>query len=148
MANELQNIDVTKLVEYSKKIDEIGTLNKMLAPNYLRDFINAMDLTSSMLSKAVKANLECKARLDRFKAIAYLDKAADYCKDHDIKISNGAREMYADIDPDVVEAKNQFAASEAMVLFLKNKYQAFRCAHDDVKKISFNDAQGTGFEGF
>ena len=148
MANELQSIDVTKLVEYSKKINEIGSMNKMLAPNYLRDFINAMDLTSSMLSKAVKANLECKADLDRLKAIAYLDKAADYCKNNDIKMSNGVREMYADIDPDVIDAKNKFAASEAMVLFLKNKYQAFRCAHDDVKKISFNEVQGTGFEGF
>lgn len=148
MANELQTIDVTKLVEYTKKIGEIGTLNKMLAPNYLRDFINAMDMTSSMLSKAVKQNLECKAALERAKAIAYLDKAKDYCDEHDIKISNGAREMYVDIDPDVIEAKNKFAASEALVTFLKNKYQAFRCAHDDVKKISFNDTQGTSFEGF
>lgn len=148
MANELQQIDVTKLVEYSKKINEIGSLNKMLAPNYLRDFINAMDMTSSMLSKAVKQNLECKAQLDRAKAIAYLDKAADYCSNNDIKISNGVREMYVDLDQDVIDAKNKFAASEAMVLFLKNKYQAFRCAHDDVKKISFNEVQGTGFEGF
>lgn len=148
MSNELQKIDVTKLVEYSKKINEIGSLNKMLAPNYLRDFINAMDMTSSMLSKAVKANLECKASLDKAKAIAYLDKAADYCRENDIKISNGAREMYVDLDDDVVDAKNKFAAAEALVLFLKNKYQAFRCAHDDVKKISFNEVQGTGFEGF
>lgn len=148
MANELQTIDVTKLVEYTKKISEIGSLNKMLAPNYLRDFINAMDLTSSMLSKAVKTNLMCKAELDKTKAIAYLDKATDYCNDNNIKISNGAREMYVDLDADVVDAKNKYAASEAMVTFLKNKYQAFRCAHDDVKKISFNEAQGTGFEGF
>ena len=148
MANELQSIDVTKLVEYSKKINEIGSLNKMLAPNYLRDFINAMDMTSSMLSKAVKQNLECKTELEKAKAIAYLDKAADYCKDHDIKMSNGVREMYVDLDEDVIAAKNRFAASEAMVTFLKNKYQAFRCAHDDVKKISFNEVQGTGFEGF
>ncbi len=148
MSNELQSIDVTKLVEYTKKIQEIGSLNKMLAPNYLRDFINAMDMTSSMLSKAVKSNLEYKASLDKFKAIAYLDKATDYCKDNDIKISNGVREMYVDLDQDVIEAKNRYAASEAMVLFLKNKYQAFHCAHDDVKKISFNEAQGTGFEGF
>ena len=148
MANELQTIDVTKLVEYSKKIEEIGSLNKMLAPNYLRDFINAMDMASSMLSKAVKDNLEHKAELDKAKAIAYLDKATDYCQANNIKISNGVREMYVDLDEDVIAAKNKYAASEALVLFLKNKYQAFRCAHDDVKKISFNDTQGTGFEGF
>ena len=148
MANELQTIDVTKLVHYSEKIKEIGGLNKMLAPNYLRDFIMAMDMTSSMLSKAVKTNLESKAQLDKAKAIAYLDRAPDYCKQNDIKISNGVREMYVDLDEDVIAAKEKYAASEAMVTFLKNKYQAFRCAHDDVKKISFNEVQGTGFEGF
>ena len=148
MTNELQTVDVTKLVHYSEKINEIGSLNKMLAPNYLRDFIMAMDITSSMLSKAVKANLEAKSKLEKAKAIAYLDRSTDYCKNNDIKLSNGVREMYVDIDPDVIAAKEKFAASEAMVTFLKNKYQAFRCAHDDVKKISFNEVQGTGFEGF
>jgi len=148
MANELQTIDVTKLAHYTEKIKEIGELNKMLAPLYLRDFINAMDLTSSMLSKATKANLDAKANLDKARAIAYLDKAEDYCKEKNIKMSNGIREAYVDLDDDVIRAKEVYAASEAMVTFLKNKYQAFRCAHDDVKKISFNDTQGTGFEGF
>lgn len=148
MANELQSIDVTKLVHYSEKIKEIGSLNKMLAPNYLRDFIMAMDMTSSMLSRAVQTHLNAKAELDKARAIAYLDRATDYCKQHDIKMSNGVREMYVDLDEDVVKAKEKVAAAEAMVTFLKNKYQAFRCAHDDVKKISFNEVQGTGFEGF
>jgi len=150
MANELQTVDVTKLVHYTEKINEIGSsnFNKMLAPNYLRDFIMAMDMTSSMLSQATRTNLSAKAALDKAKAIAYLDKAQDYCVNNDIKLSNGVREMYVDLDEDVIRAKEVYAASEAMVTFLKNKYQAFRCAHDDVKKISFNDVQGTGFEGF
>ena len=148
MPNELQTIDVTKLAEYTKKISEIGSLNKMMAPNYLRDFINAMDMTSSMLSKAVKANLDSKTELDKIRAIAYLDKAEEYCSAKGIKMSNGVREAYVDLDDDVVRAKDKFAATEAMVMFLKNKYQAFRCAHDDVKKISFNEVQGTAFEGF
>jgi len=54
MSNELQTIDVTRLAEYTKKISEIGSLNKMMAPNYLRDFINAMDMTSSMLSDTTR----------------------------------------------------------------------------------------------
>lgn len=148
MINQLQTFDVTKLVEYSKKINEIGSLNKMMAPNYLKDFINAMDMTSSMLSKATKENLQLKAALDRAEAIAYLDKATYYLKQNDIKITDNNRKMYIDIDEDVVALKDRLAASEAMVTFLKNKYQAFRCAHDDVKKISFNDTQGTSFEGF
>ena len=148
MANELQSLDVTKLVHYTEKIREIGELNKMLAPLYLRDFINAMDLTSSMLSKATKSNLDAKSHLEKVKAIAYLDKSEEYCRVKGIKMSNGIREAYVDLDEDVIRAKEQYSASEAMCIFLKNKYQAFRCAHDDVKKISFNDSQGTGFEGF
>ena len=148
MANELQSLDVTKLVHYTEKIREIGELNKMLAPLYLRDFINAMDLTSSMLSKATKSNLDAKSALERAKAVAYLDKSEEYCRQKGIKMSNGIREAYVDLDEDVIRAKELYSASEAMCVFLKNKYQAFRCAHDDVKKISFNDAQGTGFEGF
>ena len=120
----------------------------MMAPNYLRDFINAMDMTSSMLSRAVKSNLDSKTELDRMRAIAYLDKAEDYCTGKGIKMSNGVREAYVDLDEDVVRSKDKYAATEAMVVFLKNKYQAFRCAHDDVKKISFNEVQGTAFEGF
>lgn len=146
--SELTSIDVTKLAEYSRKISEIGSLNKMLAPNYLRDFINAMDLTSDLLSKATKLNLDAKSELEKHRAIAYLETAEDYCKQKDIKMSNGVREMYVDIDPNVIAAKDKYAATEALVTFLKNKYQAFRCAHDDVKKISFNDTQGTGFEGY
>ena len=146
--SELSSIDVTKLVEYSRKISEIGSLNKMMAPNYLRDFINAMDLTSDLLSKAVKVNLDAKADLERCRAIAYLETSEDYCTKKDIKMTNGVREMYVDMDESVISAKDKYAATEALVTFLKNKYQAFRCAHDDVKKISFNETQGTGFEGF
>lgn len=148
MSRELASIDVTKLAEYSRKISEIGSLNKMMAPNYLRDFIQAMDLTSDLLSKAVKINLDAKSELDKCRAIAYLENSEDYCKQKDIKMTNGVREMYVDIDADVLVAKDKYAATEALVTFLKNKYQAFRCAHDDVKKISFNEVQGTGFEGF
>jgi hypothetical protein len=148
MSKELTSIDVTKLAEYSRKISEIGSLNKMMAPNYLRDFIQAMDLTSDLLSKAVKINLDAKSELEKFRAIAYLENSEDYCKEKDIKMTNGVREMYVDIDANVIAAKDKYAATEALVTFLKNKYQAFRCAHDDVKKISFNDTQGTGFEGF
>ena len=98
MSKELTgSIDVTGLVEYTNKISDIGTMNKILAPDYLRDFINAMDLTSTMLSRAVKSNLESKAKLEKAKAIAYLDTAEGYLKAKGIKISNGAREMYVDL---------------------------------------------------
>jgi len=148
MSNELQSIDVTKLVEYTKKIEDIGTINKMMAPNYLRDFINAMDMTSSMLSKAIRTNLEIKSDLDRLEAIAFLDKAGEYLQIKGINASAESRKKYVDIDPDVIDVKNRYAASEAMCVFLKNKYQTFRVSHDAVKKIAYGDTNSTGFEGF
>jgi hypothetical protein len=148
MSNELQQLDITKLIQYTHKINEIGGMNKILAPDYLRDFIMAMDLTSNMLTKAVKDNLEAKSSLDRVKAIAYLEKSEDYCKEKNIKMSNGVREAFVDLDEDVITAKSTYAASEAMCVFLKNKYQAFKNTHDDVKKIAYGDNGFTPYEGF
>jgi hypothetical protein len=148
MGNELQKLDISRLIAYTNKISEIGTMNKILAPDYMRDFIIAMDLTSTMLTKAVKDNLDAKSALDKAKAIAYLDRAEDYCKEKGIKMSNGLREAYVDLDEDVIAAKNKYAATEAMCVFLKNKYQAFRCSHDDVKKMAYGDSSFTAYEGF
>ena len=144
----LKTIDVTKLVDYTRKIRDIGSLNNMMAPQYLRDFIIGYDVTNSMLSTAVRCEIEAKAALDRARAIAYLDRAQTYCKDNGIKISNGVREQYVELDPDVAIARNLYAKSTAMVTFLKNKLQEFRMAHDDVKKMAYSDSYQTPNEGF
>jgi len=143
----LQTIDITKLVEYTKKIRDIGSLNKMMAPVYLRDFIIAFDITNSMLSAAVKSELEAAIILDTAKSIAYLDRASDYLKARDIKDSASARERYIDVDPDVIQAANTKARCTALVTLLKNKLQEFRMAHDDVKKLTYGDNTGSPYEG-
>lgn len=143
----LKTIDVTKLVDYTLKIKDIGSLNNMMAPMYLRDFILGYDVANTLLSTAVRCEIEAKTALDRAKAIAYLDRAGDYCKENDIKISNGVREQYVELDSDVAAAKSLFAKSTAMVVFLKNKLQEFRMAHDDVKKMVYSDQYQTPNEG-
>lgn len=144
----LKTIDVTKLVDYTRKIRDIGSLNNMMAPTYLRDFILAYDVANAMLSTAVRCELEAKAALDKAKAIAYLDGATEYCKEKGIKISNGVREQYTELDENVSQAKSVHAKSVAMVTFLKNKLQEFRMAHDDVKKMVYSDSYQTPNEGF
>jgi hypothetical protein len=148
LEERLQKIDVTKLVQYTKKIDDIASINHMMAPHYLRDFIKAYDHTNSMLSLAVRYDAEAGSRLDMAKAIAYLDRAGDYLKNAGIKDSAESRKRYVDIDKDVLSASNVKAKTTALVAFLKNKLQAFRMAHDDVKKMVYSDSYQTPEEGF
>lgn len=145
--SRLSTIDVTKLAEYSKKIRDIGSLNKMMAPLYMRDFILAYDVANSMLTQAIRCDLEANTALDTARSIAYLDKAGDYLKTRSIKDSSEARKQYIDIDEEVIRASNIRAKTQALVSFLKNKMQEFRLAHDDVKKIAYGDQYLTPDEG-
>jgi len=140
-------VDVTKLVKYTRKIADIGSLQKMMAPMYLKDFIEAIDISSSMLAAATKMDHQADAAVKRAEAIAFLDRAGDYLKSKGIKDSAEARKKYIDIDPDVITAKDEKARTAALVVFLKHKVQEFRLAHDDVKKITYGDQQLTNWEG-
>ena len=144
---QLQNLDVTKLIEYTKKIRDIGSLNKMMAPLYLRDFIIAYDITNNMLASAIKCELDSDTALKTARSIAYLDKAGEYLATKGIKDSSSAREKYIDVDEDVIYASNVKAKCTALVHLLKNKMQEFRMAHDDVKKLAYADEYNSPNEG-
>ena len=148
LEERLQKIDVTKLVEYSRKIDDIARLNHLLAPQYLRDFIKAYDHANTMLSMAVRYDAEASSKLDTAKSIAFLDRAGDYLKEKGIKDSAEARKKYIDIDDDVIHHTELKAKTSALVALLKNKLHAFRMAHDDVKKMVYSDTYQTPEEGF
>lgn len=144
----LESIDVTRLVEYTKKIKEIGQgFNPMLAPIYIRDFIVAYDITLTYLAEATKADLRADAAVKQAESIAFLDRAGDYLEGNSIKDTAAARERYICIDSDVIAAKEAKAKTAAIVMFLKNKLQEFRMAHDDIKKIAYADQYQTDNEG-
>lgn len=144
--NNVAILDVTKLAEYSNKVAELHKVNKMNAPMYLRDFIQGMDVANTMLAHAIKLHGQAEAKLKTAEAIAYLDKAGDYLQSKGIKDSSEARKRYIDIDEDVIKMRNEVARTEAMMVFLKNKHQEMRCAHDDIKKSVYDTAM-TSFEG-
>jgi len=148
LSERLKSIDVSKLVEFSRKIKDIGSLNHMLAPAYLRDFIVAYDYTNSMLSVAVRCDAEASSHLDSVKAIAYLDRAGEYLQNKGIKDSAEARKRYVDIDEEVLKAQEMKAKTTALVVFLKNKLQTYRMAHDDTKKMVYSDSYQSPEEGF
>jgi len=145
--SQLETLDITKLVEYTRKIKDIGSLNKMMAPIYLRDFIIAYDIANAMLASAIKCELDADTILKTSRSIAYLDKAGDYLTAKGIKDSASARERYVDLDDDVIKASNTKSRCTALVHLLKNKMQEFRMAHDDVKKLAYADEYNSPNEG-
>lgn len=145
--SDLQSIDVTALAQYLEKVGQISSVNKMMGPTLLKELIEGQDVAGAMLARAIREEGRAKARLDHAKAIAYLERSADYLKDHGIKDTNESRKMYVDIDEDVMRMLEHKNMAEALVVLLKNKLSILRQAHDDLKKILYNDTQMTNWEG-
>ena len=143
----MTSVDVTALATYLSKVKEIASVNKMMGAVYLRDFIEGQDVAGMLLARAVQADLRAKAHLERAESIAYLDRAEEYLKARDVKVSSEARKMYVPLDEDVIRATDDKARSEAMVSLMKNKLSILRQAHDDLKKILYGDQQFTQYEG-
>ena len=140
-------VDITQLAEYVNKIEELSSISKMMAPVYLRDFIVGQDIATTLLAKAVKIDSKAKAKLEYLESIAYLENAKAYLDNKSIKDTSEARKQYVNIDPDVVQAKDTKAQTEAMVILLKGKCGELRMAHDDLKKIAYGDTNMTPYEG-
>lgn len=119
----------------------------MMAPVFLRDFIIGQDVAIALLARAIKADGKAKAKLEYLESIAYLENAKAYLDNKGIKDTSEARKQFVNIDPDVVDAKDNKAQTEAMVVLLKGKVNELRMAHDDLKKITYADANLTDFEG-
>lgn len=144
----LSSIDISGLLKYTNKIKDIGSLSKTQASFYMQDFIQAIDMTNTMLMICIRLDLDAQSLLKTAEAIAYLENAPEYLQKKGLKESDGSRKMYIDIDPNVLEAKSLKARTEATVAFLKNKLSIFSKCHDDVKKIGYADQRMTNFEGF
>lgn len=140
-------VDITQLAEYFNKIEELSSVSKMMAPVFLRDFIIGQDIATALLAKAIKADGKAKAKLEYLESIAYLENAKAYLDAKGIKDTSEARKQYVNIDPNVVEAKDQKAQTEAFVVLLKGKVSGLKQAHDDLKKVTYADTNMTDYEG-
>lgn len=140
-------VDITQLAIYTNKIAEVASISKMMAPTYLRDFIIGQDVATTLLAKAVQADAKAKAKLEYAQSIAFLENAKVYLDSKGIKDTAEARKQYVDIDPDVIEAKDNKARTEAMVVLLKGKLSELRQAHDDLKRVTYTDPHMTPYEG-
>ena len=140
-------IDITNLATYTNKIAELSSIQKLMAPVYLRDFIIGQDIAINLLARAVQADAKAKAKLEYAQSIAYLENAKVYLDSKSIKDTSEARKQYIDIDPEVIVAKDNKAKTEAMVVLLKGKANELKMAHDDLKKVTYTDPNLTDYEG-
>lgn len=149
LEKDLKSLDITKILKYNEQLNNLTQgANSMNAPIYLRDFILAYDETNNLLIKATRYLGQSDAALDVAESIAYFDEAPDYLKSKDVKDTSEARKRYIPLNDGVQAALRLKAQAEAMVAFLKNKLQAFRLAHDDIKKIAYaSDSTNSSYEG-
>ena len=142
------HIDVTQIVKYANKINEIGHgFNKMMAPIFLRDFIIAYDITSNALAKATRKDMEADNQLQVAESIAYLENAKAYLDSKDIKDTAEARKRYVPLDPGVASALDTKARTAALVSLLRTKLVEFKMAIESVKKIAYGDMYMSPDEG-
>jgi hypothetical protein len=143
-----QPFDMTRLVEFSKKISQIGqTFNKSLAPSFIQDFSIAYDIASNMMYEAIKQDLKADSTLKVAESIAYLENAKAFLVARDIKDTSEARKQYVPLDPDVQVASDRKAQTTAMLAFLKSKLTEFKGAIESVKKIAYGDSFMSHDEG-
>lgn len=134
------SLDVTAIIQYSQKIEQIGLgFNKMTAPLFIRDFSVAYDITSNILLEAMRKDLEAGNKLELTESIAYLENATAYLAAKGIKDTAEARKRYVPLDPEVQVAQTEKAKTTAVLAFLKCKLSEFKQAIESTKKIAYGD---------
>ena len=113
--------------------------NTIMAPTYMRDFLVGLDVAGELYSLAVSEDIQAGKALDLAKSIAYFDFAPEYLKAQDVKVSDAAKKTAVSLCPEVQAAANIKSKTEAMTIFLRNKLQVLRVAHDDIKKIAYTE---------
>src|SRR5579884_3219440 len=107
MSDLTEKVDITRLAQYVNKIKELSSINKMMAPVYLQDYIMGQDVAAHLLAKAMQEDSRAKAKVEEAEAIAYLDRAKEYLESRGIKDTSEARKQYVCVDKDVLSAKER-----------------------------------------
>jgi len=128
-------IDMQKLTEYEKKIEQIPMVNAYNGPLYMKDFLEAKDLAAQFLAQVMFAHEQARDKSKKAKSIARLDKSKEGLALKGQKPTDKAIEAYSEQDPDYLSARTTEAYYKSLEAFLKMKVDKFQSAHDDVKKI-------------
>jgi hypothetical protein len=145
--DNLDSIEIQRIVEYTRKLKDIGDgFNKMMAPIYARDFIIAYDVSSTMLARALQAEMQVRSALEEAEAIAFLDRAPDFFNQRQEKPTVESKKAFVALDKDVKEAKELLSRAVAVVCLLKSKVNEFKEAISLVKTLQ-TDGYLSRYEG-
>lgn len=141
-------------VELIKKT--AGALNKALA----RDGVDlykvcvnarqAMNVAAEMIRVISRMQQYYKTKTKQMYSIAKIDKAEEWFEEHkpNIKITDGMRSTYADMDEQYILFKEKENSTTALLEYLRNKFSDFEHDLNLAKKKMSVDADESKYAGY
>lgn len=149
---QLPRLNLDPLVPFEKLRNQLTEVDSISGPLFMRDLNRAFEQTALLAAKIEKLRDDAVIEAKHQKAAALLERAPDWLNERKIKVTDKARESYADMDYDYKVAAEKVNALTALAKFMGIKAKAFQAAHDDAKKIydrvSFGaQNKGVSYEG-
>jgi hypothetical protein len=139
-----QEIDLTRLYQYEKQLEELATVNDLTGPMYIKDYLMACNLAADLLSRVIYLHETAEDEAKLAKSIAYLEKAPQFLEKSGRKMTESACEQYVQMDEHYRAAKDRENYLLALRTRLEQKVRIFKDAHDSSKKIYDKSASSNG----
>jgi len=128
-------LDMTEIYKYEHMIEDIAIVNSMNGPLYMKEFLKAKELVSSVFSKLVLDYERAKNETKKQYALAYLERSREYITAKGLKDTDETKKQYVSIDPGYQKAKEEEDQLRAMSTLIGNKVDKFQNAYEATKKI-------------
>ena len=137
------NIDTSEIRELSNLLPKDGQIDVNQAEILATRFLRAGDICGELMAIAT-----CHvSKLETAKKRAYSEAALAKASAAGIK-TDKSRQLFADADPDYIEACNRYSEALAMLKWIDSKYNSFIRAHYNAKKLldrQYSHEQASGF---
>lgn len=137
-------LDMTSIYQYENLVEDIAVVNSMNGPLYMKEFLKAKELTSSIYSKLILDFERSKNETKKQYALAYLERSEDYIKSRNLKSTDETKKQYVQIDQQYQAAKDGEDMLRALITLVGNKVDKFQNAYEASKKIFENAGNPMG----
>lgn len=131
-------IDMTSIYQWEQMVEDIAIVNSMNGPHYIKEFLKAKELTSSIYAKLILDHERAKNETKKQYALAYLERSHEYIKARGLKDTDETKKQYVQIDHAYMAAKDEEDKLRALVTLIGNKVDKFQNAYEASKKIFEN----------